>query len=175
MRRSASSATGPTGGGSSSARTSSGSRGTRSSSATSTTLGRYYEFFDTLLLPSANEGTPVVAIEALASSRPSSRRASAACRMSVEDGVDGFLVDVGDIDGMVDRLVELAGDPALRAKMGAAGRERVLPRYRVERLIDDIDGLYRELLASRAAARRLLCRAAICWNAANAGFSRPRR
>jgi hypothetical protein len=32
--------------------------------------------------------------------------------------------------------------------MGEAGRARVLPRYRVERLIDDIDALYRELLTS---------------------------
>jgi hypothetical protein len=30
--------------------------------------------------------------------------------------------------------------------MGAAGREHVVPRYRVERLVDDVDALYRELL-----------------------------
>ena len=33
--------------------------------------------------------------------------------------------------------------------MGLAGRERTLPRYRVERLVDDVDELYRELLAER--------------------------
>ena len=32
--------------------------------------------------------------------------------------------------------------------MGRAGRERTLPRYRVERLVDDVDALYRELLAA---------------------------
>jgi hypothetical protein len=39
--------------------------------------------------------------------------------------------------------------------MGTAGRERVLPRYAVERLIDDVDRLYRSLLEAeglRAAA-----------------------
>jgi glycosyltransferase involved in cell wall biosynthesis len=66
----------------------------------------------------------------------------------VTDGVDGFLVDVGDITAMTDRLAELAADPELRRTMGEAGRERVLPRYRVERLIDDIDALYRELLSA---------------------------
>jgi phosphate uptake regulator len=30
--------------------------------------------------------------------------------------------------------------------MGAAGRERVLKRYAVERLVDDVDDLYRSLL-----------------------------
>jgi hypothetical protein len=34
--------------------------------------------------------------------------------------------------------------------MGAAGRERVLERYAVERLVDDIDRLYRSLLDARA-------------------------
>ena len=44
------------------------------------------------------------------------------------------------------RLAELAADPELRRSMGETGRERVVQRYRVERLIDDIDALYRELL-----------------------------
>ena len=33
--------------------------------------------------------------------------------------------------------------------MGRAGRERTLPRYRVERLVDDVDSLYRVLLAEK--------------------------
>jgi hypothetical protein len=37
--------------------------------------------------------------------------------------------------------------------MGAAGRARVLERYAVDRLVDDVDALYRELLATRWASR----------------------
>ena len=33
--------------------------------------------------------------------------------------------------------------------MGERGREVVIPRYRVERLIDDVDALYRELLSEK--------------------------
>ena len=33
--------------------------------------------------------------------------------------------------------------------MGAAGRKRVLPRYAVQRLVEDIDELYRSLLAAK--------------------------
>jgi hypothetical protein len=33
--------------------------------------------------------------------------------------------------------------------MGRAGRERVLPRYAVGRLVDDVDRLYRSLLGAR--------------------------
>jgi hypothetical protein len=32
--------------------------------------------------------------------------------------------------------------------MGAAGREHVLPRYAVNRLVDDVDRLYRSLLVA---------------------------
>jgi glycosyltransferase involved in cell wall biosynthesis len=69
----------------------------------------------------------------------------------IRDGVDGFLVDVGDADALAERLAELAADPDRRERMGAAGRERVLQRYAVERLVDDVDRLYRSLLAARAA------------------------
>jgi glycosyltransferase involved in cell wall biosynthesis len=106
----------------------------------------YYALFDALLLPSANEGTPVVAIEALASRRPVVATRVGGVPDVVTDGVDGFLVSVGDVDAMAERLAALAADPAARAAMGEAGRESVISRYRVERLLDDVDSLYRELL-----------------------------
>ena len=41
-------------------------------------------------------------------------------------------------------------DPERRIAMGAAGRERTLERYAVDRLVDDVDALYRDLLAARS-------------------------
>jgi glycosyltransferase involved in cell wall biosynthesis len=107
----------------------------------------YYAFFDALLLPSANEGTPVVAIEALAAGLPVVATAVGGVADVVEDGVDGFLVPRGDVEALAERLHRLADDPELRRTLGAAGSERVPERYAVERLVDDMDALYRELLA----------------------------
>ena len=67
----------------------------------------------------------------------------------MRDGVDGFLVEPGDIEGAAARLAELAADPALRARLGEAGKLRVLERYSVARLVDDVDRLYRSLLAAK--------------------------
>jgi glycosyltransferase involved in cell wall biosynthesis len=67
----------------------------------------------------------------------------------VQEGEDGFLVEPGATDELADRLAQLAGDPALRERMGEAGRQRVLPRYAVERLVDDVDRLYRSLLRAK--------------------------
>jgi glycosyltransferase involved in cell wall biosynthesis len=106
----------------------------------------YYALFDALVLPSANEGTPVVAIEALAACCPVVATRVGGVPDVVTEGEDGFLVSVGDVDGIADALARLARNPQLRRTMGERGRELVVPRYRVARLVDDMDALYRELL-----------------------------
>jgi glycosyltransferase involved in cell wall biosynthesis len=108
----------------------------------------YYRFFDTLLLPSGNEGTPVVAIESLAAGTPVVATRVGGVEDVVEHGTDGLLVPVGDVVSISAALERLARDPELRRAMGRAGKERTAPRYRVERLVDDVDELYRELLAA---------------------------
>jgi glycosyltransferase involved in cell wall biosynthesis len=108
----------------------------------------FYAAFDAMILPSGNEGTPVSAIEALAAGRPVVATRVGGVPDVVRDGQDGFLVDTGDVETLAERLAQLAHDPELRTSMGEAGRARVLTRYSVERLIDDVDRLYRTLLAA---------------------------
>jgi glycosyltransferase involved in cell wall biosynthesis len=112
----------------------------------------YYRLFDAFLLPSVNEGTPVSAIESLASGTPVVANRVGGVPDVVRDGVDGSLVEAGDIEGAAESLARLAGDPGLRARLGEAGRERVLRRYSVARLVDDVDRLYRSLLAAKGVA-----------------------
>jgi glycosyltransferase involved in cell wall biosynthesis len=109
----------------------------------------YYALFDALVLPSANEGTPVVAIEALASGRPVVATRVGGVPDVVTDEEDGYLVGVGDVEAIAAALERLARDPELRRAFGSRGRTGVVPRYRVERLIDDVDSLYRELLTEQ--------------------------
>ena len=114
-------------------------------------VARFFAVFDAFVLSSVNEGTPVVAIEALAAARPVVATRVGGVPDVVTEGVDGFLVEPGDVEALAERLERLARDPELRGAMGEAGRARVLPRYAVARLIDDIDRLYRSLLdAARA-------------------------
>jgi glycosyltransferase involved in cell wall biosynthesis len=114
----------------------------------------FYAAFDALVLPSENEGTPVSVIEALAAELPVVATRVGGVPDVVTDGEDGFLVDAGATDDLAERLGRLARDPELRARMGKKGRERVLPRYAVERLVDDVDELYRSLLSAAGVRRR---------------------
>ena len=108
----------------------------------------YYGAMDAFLLPSANEGTPVVVMEALSAGLPVVATRVGGIPDVVAEGEDSFLAAPGDTEQLAAYLVELADDPELRARLGAAGRARVLPRYAVSRLVDDMDDLYRELLAA---------------------------
>jgi len=112
-------------------------------------VARFYDAIDVLVLPSINEGTPVSVIEALAARRPAVATRVGGVPDVVRDGIDGFLVDADDRDALATRLAELAADPELRARMGEAGHARVIERYAVARLVDDVDKLYRSLLAER--------------------------
>src|SRR5207244_12563600 len=111
----------------------------------------FYAAFDALVLPSSNEGTPVSAIEALAAGRPVVATHVGGVPDVVQEGEHGFLVEPGATGELADRLARLARDPELRERMGKAGRERVLPRYAVDRLVDDVDRLYRSLPGAAAA------------------------
>ena len=115
-------------------------------------VGPWYSLFDALLLPSRTEGTPVSAIESLAAKRPVVATRVGSVADVVADGVDGFLVEFGDTAGAAERLARLAGDAKLRREMGEAGHAKVIPRYRVSRLVDDMDCLYRSLLEAKGIA-----------------------
>ncbi len=107
-----------------------------------------YDAADAVALTSANEGTPVTVIEALAAGRPVVATDVGGVPDVVEDGVTGHLVPAGDIDAITAGLTRLEADRQRAAAMGEAGRRRVFDRYAVPRLIGDIDTLYRSLLES---------------------------
>lgn len=51
----------------------------------------------------------------------------------VQDGETGYLVPPHDSEALADRIIALASDPALRERMGAAGRKRFLDKYTLEK------------------------------------------
>ena len=101
---------------------------------------------DVVALTSDNEGTPVSLIEASAAGVPVVSTRVGGAATVVEDAVTGVLVPCADERALVSGLTRLLTDPELRTRMGSAAREHATARFRIERLVDDIDRLYRELL-----------------------------
>lgn len=92
-------------------------------------LPELYRWADVFVLPSFQEGLPVVLMEALATELPAVTTQIAGVSELIRDGVSGRLVPAGRADKLADALEELARDPQLRARMGRAGREAVLAEF----------------------------------------------
>lgn len=108
-----------------------------------------YADLDVVALTSLNEGSPVSLIEALAAARPVVSTAVGGVAEVVVHGSTGLLVRPSNPAALADGMLTLLRDRGLAARLGAAGRRHVYPRYDSTRLVDDVRSLYLRELAGR--------------------------
>mgnify|MGYP005845655745 CR=1 FL=1 len=100
-------------------------------------------------LPSSyGEGVPKILIEAAACARPIVTTDVVGCREIVAHGENGLLVPPRNAPALASALSTLISDPALRAQMGANGRERVLDGFTLEHVTTATLALYQDLLTA---------------------------
>jgi glycosyltransferase involved in cell wall biosynthesis len=97
------------------------------------------------MLLSYREGLPKALVEAAAAGRPIVASDVTGCREVVRDGIEGLLVPLGDVDAAARALARLAGDAALRARLGAAAHARFQERFTEAAVIRTMTALYAEL------------------------------
>jgi glycosyltransferase involved in cell wall biosynthesis len=90
------------------------------------------------------EGIPVALLEAAASGRAVVASRLSGIPEAIEDGVDGILVPAGDAEALATALAELAGDPELRRRLGAAARARMLRDFDLARNARALAARFRE-------------------------------
>ena len=112
-------------------------------------LDRIYADLDVVALTSRNEGSPVALIEAMAAGRAVVSTNVGGVPDVVTDGETGRLVPVDDAVALAATTDALLDDASQRERLGAAARARVLATYGADRLVADVDRLYRRLLAAR--------------------------
>jgi glycosyltransferase involved in cell wall biosynthesis len=97
------------------------------------------------VLPSYAEGLPMGVLEAMAAGTPVVTTNVGGIPEAVDDGVNGYVIQPGDIAALADRIVRLLDDAALRDRFGAAARQKVEAVFCTERVIGQIEALYAEL------------------------------
>lgn len=105
-----------------------------------------YADLDVVVLASDNEGTPVSIIEALAAARAVVATDVGGVRDVVGGPAAGRIVPRRDPAALASAIEELLDDPALRDRLGSAGRDRVFPAYDISTLVTRLSALYEERL-----------------------------
>jgi glycosyltransferase involved in cell wall biosynthesis len=115
-------------------------------------LAAVYGDLDVVVNASRNEGTPVALIEALAAGRPVVATRVGGTPDLLGGGERGRLVPPVDPEALARAVLETLDQSEAARRRALAGREHVLARHSVDRLVRDVDALYRELRAAKKAA-----------------------
>jgi len=104
--------------------------------------------FDVFALASRWEGLPRVFPQAMAAGLPIVATLVDGAPDAITPGENGWLVQVGDLTAMAERLDALAADPVAARRMGEAGRARV-EEFSARRMVDELTELYGQLAARK--------------------------
>jgi glycosyltransferase involved in cell wall biosynthesis len=105
----------------------------------------YVGIMDGLVHLSLREGLPRALPQALAAAKPVIAYDCDGAKEVCINNETGFLLQPGDLSGLVDRLLRMANDAILRQRLGMAGREFVRSRFSVEQMVDQLQSLYLKL------------------------------
>jgi glycosyltransferase involved in cell wall biosynthesis len=110
---------------------------------------RLLSAMDAFVLASLNEGMGRVLVEAMAMELPCVATRVSGIPDVVADGSTGLLVPPRNPHALARAISLLLDDPAGGRLMGCRGRQRAVPGFSVERMVEELEHLYRDLLQAR--------------------------
>lgn len=102
---------------------------------------------DIFMLASTSEGLPISVVEAMMAARPIIATNVGGLSEIVVDGDNGFLVEPNDPNALADKIIELAVNKQKAVAMGQRGYRIAKDRLSVERMVENYQHLYGEILA----------------------------
>ena len=106
----------------------------------------YYHMGDIFVLPSYNEGLPMVLIEAASYGLPLVSTRVGGIPDIVVDELNGFLVNPGDVGALKERIAALADSAKLRQDMGREGMRLVARRFSTDAVTAKLSQIYESLV-----------------------------
>jgi len=114
-------------------------------------LLREFETAQTLVLPSFQETAPMVIQQAMAAGMPVVASRICGIPYQIQEGLSGFMVEPGDVEGLRAQLVKLLEDPALAARLGNNARATARTSYVASAVAQATVNAYRKTLSEAAA------------------------
>ncbi|MGA2585573.1 MAG: glycosyltransferase family 4 protein [Candidatus Aminicenantales bacterium] len=114
-----------------------------------TSLLDAYSIASMVVMASIEETAPMAIAQAMAAGKPVVATRVGGIPWMIEDGVTGYLLDVGDTKGVADRMIELLRDESKQGRMGQAGREIARQRFAADKVAEQTVQAYRDLLEKK--------------------------
>ena len=111
-----------------------------------TDIDTIFAGLDVIALTSLNEGTPVSLIEAQAAGKPIVSTRVGGIADVVLENKTALLSEITDEKTFSNNLLHLVNDAELRKKFSSAGKDHVVSKFSYHRLVNDMSGLYNDLL-----------------------------
>ena len=109
---------------------------------------------DAFAFPSWAEGLPNALLEAMAMGLPCVATDIGPIRDAATNGEEALLVPVKSPQVLAAALTRILTEPAFAARLGRAARKRVEAEFSLERNVDALEALYRELTSRRGGGHR---------------------
>jgi len=101
---------------------------------------------DIFVLSSRKEGHPYVMLEAMSSECAVVASNCAGVEETIEEGISGLIVPIGNINAMADRLITLIGSVELRNSLAKSAKKRIKAFFAAEKTATKLMAVYEKLL-----------------------------
>ncbi|WP_442637594.1 N-acetyl-alpha-D-glucosaminyl L-malate synthase BshA [Rossellomorea marisflavi] len=109
-------------------------------------LEELYSISDLKLLLSEKESFGLVALEAMACGVPAIGTEIGGIPEVIEDGVNGFICPLGDLEAVASKAVKALKDGALYEELSRNALETVRTKFHRNRVVDQYESIYKELI-----------------------------
>lgn len=108
-------------------------------------LPAYYSLMDVFVHPSLRDGMPNAVLEAMACEIPVIATPVGGVMDVIEDGVNGRLVPVNDVDGFANTVEILLNDPDRRIQLGRQARSKIETGFTLQKELQANLAIYKNL------------------------------
>lgn len=112
-------------------------------------LERILPCLDVVVHPATMEGLGVSLLQAAAAGVPIVATRVGGIPEIVENGVNGYLIDSGNIHAIMSRVNDLLADPIQSKHLGATGRSMVRSRFSIDAMVQGNLSVYRRVLSKK--------------------------